>query len=137
MNHCPCLNPLYREAHFQVIKPSSGWPAAFGIVTACNPYGKTATDEENERATERLRTELDAESLVYFQATGGSKDMTHSEKGFAISFLDLQQAINCGKLHHQDAIFWIEQNALKLVCCQCPRIETIDQWERRIVDTTP
>jgi hypothetical protein len=133
MNDCPCLNPLYREAHFQVTKPSNGWPASFGIVTACNPYGNEATDEENERATERLRSELDAASIFFFEATGGSKDMTYQEKGFAITFAALEEAIQCGKRHHQDAVFWIEDDKLLLVCCKCPRIENIDSWEKRVL----
>ena len=64
--------------------PEGAFPAAFGIVTACNPDAVTVSEAANVEATERLRARLVAEGWDFFPVTGGSADFTHAEPGFGI-----------------------------------------------------
>lgn len=129
---CACQKKEYHNAHFLVTKPASGWPNAFAIITAYNPKGtKKATAEENLIAHEKLRRELTEHES--FDAIGCSPDLKHQEPGYAVVLASIEEAIHCGQCHHQDAIFWIEQDSLILICCNCPTRLPIGSWEERIV----
>ena len=52
------MNPEYQNACFRATLPPHGWPSSFGIITACNPDGKTLSDKENADATEQLAADL-------------------------------------------------------------------------------
>lgn len=79
----------------------------FGVVTACNPRGRTIDDEENERRVATFEERLRATGSEFVVATGMSPDGAHSERGFAIarsSAVCRALAVEAG----QSAFFWFD-----------------------------
>ena len=126
------MNPEYDNAYFRAVPPTNGWPRSFGIITACNPDGRTLTDEENDQATKKLRFELEHANLEHFHVTGGSKDFSHAEQGFGIVFPNQEESIAWGQRYRQDAIFWIDVDTLYLVSCKCTQIKVLGSWQSRL-----
>lgn len=123
------MNPGYHEVRFRADLPPAGLPAAFGVVTACNPNGRTVTDEENQTATETLRSALAAEEHFFFPVTGGSPDFSHAEPGFGVLFKSSEEAVSWGRRFQQEAVFWISEGCIQLVPCDgTPSVE-LGAWE--------
>jgi hypothetical protein len=125
------MNSGYLEVHFRAELPASGLPGAFGVITACNPCGKTVSEEENEQATEKLRIALESERRVYFPVTGGSEDFAHCEPGFGVAFESVREAVSWGQRFDQEAVFWIENGSLRLVPCDNSAHVDMGSWELR------
>lgn len=125
------MNSGYLDVHFRAELPASGLPDAFGVITACNPCGKTVDQEENELATEALRYALEAEALICFPVTGGSSDFAHAEPGFGVLFCSSQEAVSWGQRFQQEAIFWIEKGRIQLVPCDGSAAVDLGPWESR------
>lgn len=123
------MNPAYHNVHFRADLPKAGLPAAFGIVTACNPDGRTVTDEENQQATESLRSALTAEGYFYFPVTGGSPDFSHAEPGFGVLFKSIEEAVSWGKRFQQEAVFWIHEGCVQLVPCNGSAAVELGPWQ--------
>ena len=126
------MNPEYENAYFRAVPPTNGWPRSFGVITACNPDGKIATDDENADATNQLRLELQSAKLEHFPVTGGSKDFTHAEPGFGVVFPSQEVAIAWGRRYRQEAIFWIQDDNLSLVSCKDSKIVNSGLWRDRL-----
>jgi hypothetical protein len=123
------MNPGYLDVRFRAVLPAAGLPAAFGVVTACNPEGKTISTQENEHATDRLRAALEEEGHFFFSATGGSPDFSHSEPGFGVLFRSMKEAIAWGNRYQQEAVFWVENGDMYLVPCDGAESLKIGQWQ--------
>src|SRR6266699_6535061 len=82
-------------------------PPSFGIVTACNPKGKVATDERNEAADSELESYLQTTRLPHFRVTGRSQDGSHREPGFAIACENPEIIRHVAQMFEQEAFFWV------------------------------
>ncbi len=123
------MNPGYHEVRFRAELPAAGLPACFGVVTACNPNGRTVSKEENQQATDTLRSALTAENHFIFPVTGGSPDFSHAEPGFGVLFQSPEEAISWGQRFHQEAVFWIEEGNVQLVPCDGTATVELGSWQ--------
>lgn len=124
-------NPEYRQACFRSPVPLSNLPPSFGIVTACNPFGRIITAEENQKRTRRLDEHLTSLGLDHFPVTGGDEEGLHLESGFGIAGIDRDSVIQIGAKFEQDAIFWVSASMLELVPCGAGSVETLGSLNRR------
>jgi len=122
------MNPAYHRVRFKAELPEGGLPVRFGIVTACNPDGRSASDTENAAATEALRAELAGGAEVFFPVTGGSADFVHAEPGFGISLNTRAEAVALGRRWRQEAAFWVEAGEVELVPCGDGESSFIGAW---------
>ena len=122
------MNPGYQSVHFRAELPLAGLPAAFGVVTACNPDGKTVNDKENLIATESLRSALLSEGYFFFPVMGGSADFSHAEPGFGVLFPSPEAAVEWGQKYQQEAIFWIIEGRVHLISCSDHQSIEIGAW---------
>ena len=123
------MNPGYHNVRFRAEIPAAGLPAAFGVVTACNPNGHNVANEENHQATETLRCALTAEKHFYFPVTGGSPDFSHAEPGFGVLFKSPEEAVSWGRRYRQEAVFWIKEGRVQLVPCDGTASVELGSWQ--------
>lgn len=123
------MNPAYHNVRFRADLPKAGLPAAFGIVTACNPDGKTVSDSENKEATQAFRVALEAEGHFFFPVTGGSPDFSHAEPGFGVLFTSRADSVVWGKRFHQEAVFWVEEGRVQLDPCDGAAPVDLGEWQ--------
>jgi hypothetical protein len=89
----------------------------FWIITAENPNGEPADDEDNATATEALRHELESHGWFVLDAVGGDLDWVHTERSFAVLGPTEEQAVALGRKYGQQAIFgWDHERWLLLSC---------------------
>ena len=123
------MNPGYHDVRFRAELPAVGLPAAFGIVTACNPDGKTVSAIENDQATDTLRSALTAENHFFFPVIGGSPDFSHTEPGFGVLFESSEEAVSWGRRYQQEAVFWIKEGSVQLVPCDGTTPVELGAWK--------
>ena len=111
------MNSDYQRVRFRAEPPETGLPAVFAVVTACNPNGKSVTQEHNAIATKTLRDALKQARLVFFPVTGGAPDFSHAEPGFGIVLSNVEEAVEWGRRFRQEAVFWVVRGRVHLVCC--------------------
>jgi Protein of unknown function (DUF3293) len=122
------MNPAYQQVRFKAELPEGGLPMRFGIVTACNPDGRSTSAAENAAATEALRGELTGGAEVFFPVTGGSADFVHAEPGFGIALNTRAESVALGRRWRQEAVFWIEAGEVELVPCGDGESSVIGAW---------
>ncbi len=127
--------------------PSLSQP--FVIITAYNPEGKAPSQDPedaavlNERANALLKEELNNFLLEAPQAgapdpappvrpvIGCSRDRAHQEPSWAAP-ISLEVGLEFGRKYRQDAIFYVEDDALFLVgCTPGASPEFISDWNVR------
>jgi hypothetical protein len=123
------MNPGYHDVRFRAVLPAAGLPAAFGVVTACNPNGHTVAKEENHQATDALRSALTAENHFFFPVIGGSQDFSHAEPGFGVLFKSPEEAVSWGRRYQQEAVFWIKEGSVQLVPCDGTAPIELGSWQ--------
>lgn len=128
-------DPLYREACFRSPVPLSELPLSFGIVTACNPFGRVISPEANQERTHRLKQRLDSLGWPHFPVTGGDRDGHHLEPGFGIAGGDQESIVRLGAHFEQDAVFWVSGGKLELVPCGPGETEILGDLATRWVET--
>jgi hypothetical protein len=107
----------YLDTVFQADLPASGLPAAFVILTACDPMGEVTSDLQNSIADEILRDELISRGIPHFRVTGGSPDFLHQEPGWA-AIMSFQEGLDLGRRLRQLGIWWVVDGVLNLVDCK-------------------
>jgi hypothetical protein len=125
------MNSGYFDVCFRAELPTSGLPAAFGVITACNPCGEKASEAENDQATDLLRSALESSGLSIFPVTGGSLDFSHSESGYGVLFDSVQQAVAWGVRFRQEAVFWVEEGQVSLIPCDGSAAVDLGPWRLR------
>ncbi len=83
------------------------------IISAYNPYSLRLSNEENLAAHESLRDFLDRHSYPIIESL--NLDLANSwpaEKSFFVSGLDLNNAQTLGQQYDQNAIVWINSDAI-------------------------
>ena len=123
------MNPEYKNTRF-LVDLNGTLPEKFGVVTSCNPDGKTVSPKENIRLTQCLKDELESAEEVSFSVTGCSPDQTHQEPGFGIASNSEVKIIELGRKWQQEAIFWIEEGNVHLISCNSGTREVIGQWNQ-------
>jgi hypothetical protein len=128
------MKPEYHEAWFHCPLPPERLPAAFGVVTACNPFGRLLPADENGRRTEALRRRLDDLGVSSFPVAGGSRDANHLEPGFGLGALSREQVRELGREFEQDAVFWVEAGRVLLVPCGPGEAVPWGNWRARWIE---
>ena len=113
--------PEYLSTRFLLTKskiPSlKTWPKTFWIITACNPYstGDRSNDDNNNKALRKDLVELSSwiEPIICTSDDGGHDP----EPSFAVNSLNHQQIQELAEKYHQNAVFLIENDRLKVVSC--------------------
>jgi len=123
------MNPGYHNVRFRAELPAAGLPAAFGVVTSCNPNGHTVAKEENHQATDALRSALTSENHFFFPVIGGSPDFSHAEPGFGVLFKSPEEAVSWGRRYRQEAVFWIREGSVQLVPCDGTAPVELGSWQ--------
>ena len=113
------LHPAYFETRFRAPEPLDGWPRDFPIISAYATTGQTWTDDENREADRRLYEELRARSAHPRPITGFAPDTGHAEPSWA-AVLSTEEALEVGRIFHQDAIFLVADDDLFVIRCEAP-----------------
>lgn len=130
------MNPNYINVRFRAEIPEDGLPPQFGVITACNPEGRTVAVEKNHQANESLLVALNEAKHRFFSVTGGSSDFTHAEPGFGVLFASREEAISWGRRYRQEAIFWIVNETVELVPCDGGISSMLGNWQS-LVEEVP
>lgn len=104
---------------------------SFAIITAHNPLGNICSAEQNDRSDRKLVQCLRDAGLEPFRVIGFSEDRTHAEAGWGV-VMPLEKAIQAGRDFEQDAIFWVEQGTVNLVCLHTLAREAVCLWHERL-----
>lgn len=83
------------------------------FLTAYNPHGKIRDKDTNQAANARLREHLDALGALVFEGEGADPTGEWSpEPSFFVLGIDIKAARQIGEQYRQDAIIWIEEDAI-------------------------
>ena len=116
------MHPAYFEVRFRSPKRWRSWPDAFAIVTAYATTGEAWSDSRNREADRRLEEVLRAwseggqEGWAPRRVTGFSPATGHAEPGWAVP-MSFEEACELGLRFCQDALFWVEDDALYVSYC--------------------
>ena len=116
------MHPAYFEVRFRSPKRWCSWPETFAIVTAYATTGESWSDPENREADRRLADLLraraggDQEPWSPRRLTGFSPTTGHAEPGWAAA-LSFEEACEVGLRFRQDALYWVEHDALYVSYC--------------------
>ncbi|MEU9540557.1 DUF3293 domain-containing protein [Streptomyces mirabilis] len=87
------------------------------VITAFNPAGRIAPDQDNGRAQLRLLAELERRGLTWWPAIGGDPQGFHTEPSAAVLGLDDESARELGQRYGQDAVFAWDAHSWRLLAC--------------------
>jgi hypothetical protein len=124
-------NPDHLKARFAAALPASGLPPRFGIVTACNPNSAIAADDANKKADEELKRQLVAACLPHFRVTGGSRDDSHREPGYAIVADSPELVRPFSRRFRQEAFFWVENGTVFVINTEGSTRHRVAEWMER------
>lgn len=86
------------------------------VISAYNPYSELLSDEENLAAHEMLRESLMRHAYPVTESLNiDPAGAWPAEKSFFISGIDLNTAKSLGQQFRQNAIVWIDRNAIPLL----------------------
>ena len=131
------MNPAYLKASFWCTQSLNRLPHTFGIITAWNPLGQVVPRKENRIRDARLHLQLKTLGLDFFSVCGGSLDGTHLEQGYGVLGTTRLDLATLGKDFDQDAIFWVSDGILALVCCQTAQSTPLGVLSKRWNPTHP
>lgn len=77
-------------------------------ITAWNPFSQVASEQQNQRANDRLRAELYALGLVVMQGQGASRDGHWHEDSLLAFPLDRHTASKLGETYGQNAVVYVD-----------------------------
>lgn len=122
----------YRNVRFRCERADI--PSSFFIITAYNPDGITASDQENQIADEKLRAHLDFLAFDHFPVTGGNANFSHAEPGYGLACAR-QEALALARDFRQQAVFEIRQGRVFLISAlPSPEPdEELGKWEELVV----
>lgn len=122
------MNPAYCHARFRAELPHGGLPESFAVITACNPEGKTISDEANAERIRQFETQLCKLGLIHFPVTGYDPQSDHAEPGFGV-LCDEATAHGIGNGYLQEAVFQVRRNQVTLISCrqECEQVP-LGKW---------
>jgi hypothetical protein len=106
-------------------------PESFYIVTAWNPFGETASLEDNLARDAQMESEL--QSREPFRVIGMSPDEKHGEPGWGFVASEVE-ALELAIKYEQDAIFHIGDNQLTLISADGTERAQLGLWSERVHD---
>jgi len=126
------MSPDYFDTRFKFDLPHSELPDSFAIITACATTGEAWTAEENQAASETLRSELAGGGHLIGTITGYSPVTNHAEPGF-VAAIPFEEACKIGLRFKQDAIYFISSGTLFVSHCDHRRsLKPITQFSKRV-----
>ena len=87
------------------------------VITAWNPPDVPRTSDENGRANDLLRSEIESRGLKVLNARGSDPRSSYFEDSWAVVGLDEEEAILLGHKFEQAAIFRITRNRQTVLGC--------------------
>ncbi|WP_445279043.1 DUF3293 domain-containing protein [Streptomyces sp. DSM 118148] len=97
--------------------PEAAGGGAVHVITAWNPYGRTAPADANARAQTLLLDEVRRRGLAWWSAVGGDAGGTHREESVAVVGLSDAAARDLGRRFGQDAVFAWTPGAWRVLAC--------------------
>jgi hypothetical protein len=125
------IYPEYLSTIFIAEPLESKWPDRFFIITACNPRS-SGVRSVDDKAHVRLRKTLSRAGCWKHRVDGASPDWKHREKGYAVSGLDVTNAIELGKEFDQNAIFEVVNGTIWVVACSNAERAKVARWDKRL-----
>ncbi len=126
------MHPAYFEVRFRCNELCEAWPSEFIIVTAFATTGENWSHERNQSANDTLESRLQELGVWHHPITGYSPQTSHAEPGFAVA-LGLSAGLAIGREFHQDAIYHVGGDALRVVTCQIPECsEYVASFQSRL-----
>ena len=110
------MHPSYFEVQFSVPAPVHDWPEKFAILSGYATTGEVWTDDRNAAADRALGETIFVIGVWRERITGFFEDTGHSEPGWAAE-LDLEAACDLGLKFLQDAIYYVQGDALSVSYC--------------------
>ena len=130
------MPPVYFDTRFKLGLPLAELPDSFAIITAYATTGEVWTAEDNNAASEALRTELERGGQLLGTITGYSPVTRHAEPGYAAA-LEFEEACKIGARFKQDAIYFVSSGTLFVSHCDHRRsLKPITRFEKR-ADSEP
>lgn len=91
------------------------------VITACNPGGRTVTDEQNTAAQQRLESEIRRRGWTWWKAAGGDPSWEHVEASAAVIGAAEPEVVALGTEFGQEAIFVLTPAGRRIVGCRSGR----------------
>jgi Protein of unknown function (DUF3293) len=110
------MDPVYFETRFRTSQPVTDWPSEFVILSAFATTGESWTPHQNERADDRLASELRMRGGWFVRIFGYSPKSGHAEPSWAVE-LPLDEGCNIGQRFLQDAIYHVKNDELSVTRC--------------------
>lgn len=122
-----CINtsdfdPSYFAIRFRTQNTAIIWPASFVIISAHATTGQVWSAEKNVEADQRLHTDLLKRNLAPIRIIPYVPETGHAEPSWAVE-MPLTEALDLGRDFHQDAIFSVRGDMLRVAHCNPP-----EQW---------
>ena len=122
----------YFRTLFRVDSQCPPWPACFAIITACQTTGSRWPDSVNQLCDQRLYNWLLGCGLQPIRITGYSPDSGHAEPGWTVA-LELGLCCRLGHAFRQHAVYWVQADDLRVVCCAQPsQWRAVGSFRRRL-----
>jgi len=97
------------------------------VITAFNPTGRMAPDQDNHRVQLQLLAELERRGLTWWPAIGGDPQGAHTERSAAVLGLDDESAPELGQHYGQDTVFAWDAHSWSLLACTTGTV-TVSGW---------
>lgn len=126
------LHPAYFETRFRCDGPIPTWPARFAIISAGATTGERWDPARETAADARLLATIRAHGVWHARVTGYSPTTGHAEPSWAVA-LPLATACALGATFAQDAIYWVDGDALVVGrCTGDPTWEPVGAFRARV-----
>lgn len=137
------MHPAYFQVRFRTGEREGSWPDAFAILTAYATTGEVWSQAENREADRRLgellrrRQRAGETAWAPRRVTGFSPATGHAEPGWAVD-LPFEEACDVGLRFRQDALYWVEDDALHVSFCDHRRAPVlVGSFRNRLESPSP
>ncbi|MGD8112073.1 DUF3293 domain-containing protein [Vibrio sp. TRT 17S01] len=104
--------------------------AEFAIITAWNPNSKWRSEKENCLNNQLLLQDINHNQ--YIEVVVGDEQFSWSEASFAVE-MSRSEAICLARRYQQNAIYYVQREALWLLSCLSDRTELeLGSWKQRL-----
>src|SRR5713226_2735654 len=126
------MNPAYFETHFVIPAASQDWPEEFAILSAYSTTGEVWSANQNEKADQKLETELASAKVWMRRVIGYSPTTGHREPSWAVE-ISFDAACDYGSRFKQDAVYYVTGDALWVSDChQRRQMALVGNFRERI-----
>ena len=126
------MNPYYYQTVFTLSdEDRQSLPGRFAVITAYNPRGLHAPESRNRHQDQALRAVLEARGIQPQRVIGSHPTKAHQEPGWGAA-LTLRDALQIGRTFKQLAIYYVEDDLLKLCSCVGDEVVELGSFRERI-----